>query len=85
MPREETGSNRSPNSPDTKSIHSEAEETVNKIGNASFQVQSEFFNTLQEMSRDCMARATSEVELGLKLSKKLRSTVSLQRHPPRQR
>ena len=32
---------------------------------------SEFFNTLQEMSRDWMARATAEVELGLKLSKKL--------------
>jgi hypothetical protein len=32
---------------------------------------SEFFDTLQEMSRDWMARATAEVELGLKLSKKL--------------
>ena len=32
---------------------------------------SEFFNALQEMSRDWMGRATAEVELGLKLSKNL--------------
>ena len=43
----------------------------NKIGNAPFQVHSEFVNTLQDLTRDWMARATSEVELGLKLSKKL--------------
>jgi len=71
MPREETGSR------DTKSIRGEAEETVHKIGNASFQVQSEFINTLQEMSRECIARAASEVELGLKLSKKLNAAHSV--------
>src|SRR6266487_981888 len=38
---------------------------------------SEFFNTLQEMSRDWMARATAEVELGLKLSKKLTAAHSV--------
>jgi hypothetical protein len=35
------------------------------------QAGSEFFNTLQEMSRDWMTRATAEVELSLKLTKKL--------------
>jgi hypothetical protein len=38
---------------------------------------SEFFNTLQEMSRDWMARATAEVELNLKLSKKLTAAHSV--------
>jgi hypothetical protein len=38
---------------------------------------SEFFNTLQEMSRDWIARATAEVELNLKLSKKLTAAHSV--------
>jgi hypothetical protein len=38
---------------------------------------SELFNTLQEMSRDWMARATAEVELGLKMSKKLTAAHSV--------
>jgi hypothetical protein len=38
---------------------------------------SEFLNTLQEMSRDWMARATAEVELSLKLSKKLTAVHSV--------
>jgi hypothetical protein len=38
---------------------------------------SEFFNTLQEMRRDWMARATNEVEISLKLSKKLTDAHSV--------
>ena len=38
---------------------------------------SEFFDALQEMRRDWMARATAEVELGLKLSKKLTAAHSV--------
>ena len=38
---------------------------------------SEFFNALQEMSRDWMVRANAEVELGLKLSKKLTAAHSV--------
>ena len=41
------------------------------------QAGSEFFNTLQEMSRDWMTRATAEVELSLKLSKKLTDAHSV--------
>jgi hypothetical protein len=41
------------------------------------QAGSEFFNTLQEMSRDWMTRATAEFELGLKLSKKLTAAQSV--------
>jgi len=41
------------------------------------QAGSEFFNTLQEMSRDWMMRANAEVELGLKLSKKLTDAHSV--------
>src|SRR6516225_3891967 len=38
---------------------------------------SEFFNALQEVSRDWMGRATAEVELSLKLSKKLTAAHSV--------
>ena len=38
---------------------------------------SEFFDALQEMRRDWMARATAEVELSLKLSKKLTDAHSV--------
>jgi hypothetical protein len=38
---------------------------------------SEFFNALQEMSRDWVEHATAEVELGLKLSKKLTAAHSV--------
>jgi hypothetical protein len=38
---------------------------------------SEFFSTLQEMRRDWMARATAEIELSLKLSKKLTDADSV--------
>ena len=38
---------------------------------------SEFLNTLQEMRRDWMARATAEIELSLKLSKKLEAADSV--------
>ena len=38
---------------------------------------SEFFNTLQEIRREWMARATAEVELSLKLSKKLTDAHSV--------
>src|SRR5262249_38524233 len=37
----------------------------------------EFFNTLEEMRRDWMARATAEIELSLKLSKKLTDAHSV--------
>jgi hypothetical protein len=38
---------------------------------------SEFLNALQEMSRDWVEHATAEVELGLKLSKKLTAAHSV--------
>ena len=41
------------------------------------QAGSEFFNTLQEIRREWMARATAEVELSLKLSKKLTDAHSV--------
>src|SRR5215471_12334022 len=41
------------------------------------QAGSDFFNTLEEMRRDWMARATAEVELSLKLSKELTDAHSV--------
>ena len=77
MPREETGLGDPPKSAGSKSTHVESKEPGNKIGNASFQVQGEFFNALQEMSRDWMASATSEIELGVKLSNRLSAARSV--------
>ncbi len=77
MPREETGLGDPPKSAGSKSTHVESKETGSKIGNASFQVQGEFFNTLQEMSRDWMACATAEIELGVKLSNRLSAARSV--------
>jgi len=76
MPREETGSDHSPRPASAKSPRGDFKETESKIGNAAFQVQGEIFNTLREMSRDWMACATAEVELGLKLSTKLSAAHS---------
>src|SRR6266566_3402197 len=77
MPTEETGLDHSPNPTGSRSTRVDAKETENKTGKATFQVQSEFFNALQEMSRDWMACATAEVEFGLKLSKKLSTAHSV--------
>ncbi len=77
MPREEIGSDRSPNTATSKSTRAGSEDSENKIGNAPFQVHSQFVNTLQDLTRDWMARAASEVELGLKLSKKLSAAHSV--------
>jgi hypothetical protein len=77
MPREGIGSDRSPNTATSKSTRGGSDEAESKIGNAPFQVHSEFVNTLQDLTRDWMARATSEVELGLKLSKKLSAAHSV--------
>ena len=41
------------------------------------QAGSDFFNTLEEVRRDWMTRATAEVELSLKLSKKLTNAHSV--------
>jgi hypothetical protein len=68
MLREETGS---------RSTRVDSRRTGNKIGNASLQAQSEFFDMLQEMNRDWMAHATAEVMLGLKLSEKLGAARSV--------
>ncbi len=77
MPREEIGLGESPDRPGSKSVRAGSDETKSKIGNASFQVRDEFFNTLQEMGGDWMACATAEVELGLKLSKNLSAAHSV--------
>ena len=52
-----------------KGITMAKEET--RSGRSTSPAGSEFFDTLQKMRRDWMARATAEIELSLKLSKKL--------------
>jgi hypothetical protein len=58
-----------------KGITMAKEET--RPGRSTNPAGSEFFNTLQEMRRDWMARATAEIELSLKLSKKLEAADSV--------
>jgi hypothetical protein len=58
-----------------KGITMAKEET--RPGRSTNPAGSEFFTTLQEMRRDWMARATAEIELSLKLSKKLEAADSV--------
>ena len=59
----------------TEDIRSDDAEDNIRI--ASFQTPNDFFETLQEMSRDWMACATAEVELGIKLSENLMAARSI--------
>ncbi len=77
MPTEETGLDHSPSPAGSKSARADSKDTASKAGSASFQVQSEFFNALQEMGLDWMSRATAEIDLELKLSKKLSAARSV--------
>jgi hypothetical protein len=65
MPEEEIGLDRTSRPAASKSTRADSKES----GNASFQVQREFFNALQQMNREWIACATAEFEIGLKLSK----------------
>jgi len=56
----------------SKTFQKQIAETEEKIG----EVQTEFAKTLEAMSRAAMSRATAEIELGLKLSKKLSTARS---------
>jgi hypothetical protein len=51
--------------------------TKDKIRIASFQTPSDFFETLQEMSRAWVACASAEVKLGFKLSENLIAARSI--------
>jgi hypothetical protein len=52
-------------------------DTNDTVRIASFEPPSDLFETFQEMSRDWMACATAEVELGLKLSENLMAARSI--------
>ena len=56
----------------SKTFQKQITETEEKIG----EVQTEFAKTFEAMSRAAMSRATAEIELGLKLSKKLSTARS---------
>jgi hypothetical protein len=67
MPKDEFHSEQA------KSAQAQMVDTGKKIGNATMQAQSEFLKTIEEMGRHWVASAAGELELGLKLSKKLTS------------
>jgi hypothetical protein len=75
MPKEESRSNHfaNPMAP----IQKQFAETGKKIGEATLQVQTEFFKVLEEMGQEVMAIAATEAELGRKLSEKLTAAQSV--------
>jgi hypothetical protein len=77
MAKEETRQEHSTHPVGSKFTQVQFAETGKKVGNAALQAQSEFLKTLEEMSRHWVACATGEIELGLKLSKKLGAAHSV--------
>jgi hypothetical protein len=71
MPKDEFRSEHSTTTAGSKSTQEQFADTGKKIGNATLQAQSEFLKTIEEIGRHWVTCATSEVEIGLKLSKKL--------------
>lgn len=78
MPKEEISSEHFTN-PTTVSKTAQAQfaETGKKIGEATLQAQNELFKAVEEMGRELMSCAAAEVEIGLKLSKKLTTAHSV--------
>jgi hypothetical protein len=71
MPKDEFRSEHSTSIAGSKSTQEQFADTGKKIGNATLQAQGEFLKSLEEMGRHWLSCATGEVEIGLKLSKKL--------------
>jgi hypothetical protein len=61
----------------SKSMSERLADDGRKIGNVSLQAQSEFIKTLGEIGRQWVMCTTAEVEIGLKLSKKLTAAHSV--------
>ena len=61
----------------SKTVQREIAETEKKISDTTLQVETEFAKTCEEMSQAIMSRATAQVELGMKLTEKLRAARSL--------
>jgi hypothetical protein len=77
MPREENRPDDFANASVSKAVRAQIAETNKRIGTTALQAQSEFFKALEEMEKEAMSRAAEEVELGLKLSKKLTDARSV--------
>ena len=61
----------------SKTVQKKIAETEKKVGDATLQVQDEFFKTCEEMSRAVISRATAQIELTSKLTEKLGAAHSL--------
>lgn len=77
MPKEEISSDYFTNAAVLKTAQVQFAETGKKIGEATLQAQNELFKALDEMGRELMSCATAEVEISLKLSKKLTTSHSV--------
>ncbi len=77
MPKEEISSDHVTNPTVSKTAQAQFAETGKKIGEAALQAQNELFKALEEMGQEVMSCATAEVEIGLKLSKKLTAAHSV--------
>jgi hypothetical protein len=77
MPKEAHRPDKFANHVLSETIQAQFAETSKKIGDATIHAQNEFFKAFEEISRDVMTCATTEVEHGLKLSKKLTAARSV--------
>ncbi len=77
MPKEEISSDHFTNPTVSKAAQAQFAETGKKIGEATLQAQNELFKALEEMGRELMSCASAEVEISLKLSKKLSTAHSV--------
>jgi phosphoenolpyruvate-protein kinase (PTS system EI component) len=75
MPMEE--SQQSEFTKASKTVQKQVTETEKKMSDAALEAQKEFLKTFEEMSREVMSRAAAEIELGVKLSKKLSAARSI--------
>ena len=75
MPMEESSRNEFNKA--AKTAQRQIGETEKKMSDAALEAQKEFLKTFEEMSREVMSRAAAEIELGVKLSKKLSAARSI--------
>ena len=61
----------------SRTVQKKIAETEKSIGDATRQAQDEFARIFEEMSRAVMSRATTEIELGVRLTQKLGAARSL--------
>ena len=77
MPKEGISSDRFSDPMVSKTTQAQFAESGKKIGEAALQAQNELFKAVEQMGRELVSCATAEVEISLKLSKRLTAAHSV--------